>query len=441
MSEEKLTVAELMARAGKEPAADRPRRRRRSLEEGGVSVADLTGSQRRVDAPGPRRGAHAADDPATTEAPSDDKAPAAPKAESKPEVKPAAKAGSKPAPKPEPKSAPKPEPEVKAATKPAPKAAAKPEPKPKPAPEPKPAPKPEAKAAAPAATKFASAFNVPAAVPANPIVIDTNPDDDEITLALTAFNDAKDGTTPVAEPGYTVKDILGLQQPKQPQPAAKPKVTPPGEANTDIQPAIPDEDAPQEPKDTKQPAAEKPEADKPKAGAAATGAAAAGAGAVAASAAAAKTTESVEPRSSHADTTATAEVPGMADEVNRAAPQPADDDVDDHGADDHVDDDRAEYVEPVELDEEEQEDNSLSIALLVIQVIVGLVAGAFLFVAFTWAWAQMPTIAAGVAALAVTVVMVLIANTVRRKRDKLTPILAGVVGLLLTFGPYLLMLR
>lgn len=46
MSEEKLTVAELMARAAKEGrSTDAPRRRRRrSIEDGGVSVAELTGS-------------------------------------------------------------------------------------------------------------------------------------------------------------------------------------------------------------------------------------------------------------------------------------------------------------------------------------------------------------------------------------------------------------
>ncbi|MDY5786032.1 hypothetical protein [Corynebacterium sp.] len=47
-----LTVAELLARAGKEPSDaghSRPRRRR-SLEDGGVSVAELTGSMKRVDA-------------------------------------------------------------------------------------------------------------------------------------------------------------------------------------------------------------------------------------------------------------------------------------------------------------------------------------------------------------------------------------------------------
>lgn len=52
MSEDQqLTVAELLARAQKDnPDAGKRRRRRRSLEEGGVSVAELTGSLKRVDA-------------------------------------------------------------------------------------------------------------------------------------------------------------------------------------------------------------------------------------------------------------------------------------------------------------------------------------------------------------------------------------------------------
>lgn len=45
MSDKQLTVAELLARAGREKEGDEaPRRRRRSLEEGGISVAELTGS-------------------------------------------------------------------------------------------------------------------------------------------------------------------------------------------------------------------------------------------------------------------------------------------------------------------------------------------------------------------------------------------------------------
>lgn len=50
MSDKQLTVAELLARAGKtgEDSETPRRRRRRSLEEGGISVAELTGSIPRV---------------------------------------------------------------------------------------------------------------------------------------------------------------------------------------------------------------------------------------------------------------------------------------------------------------------------------------------------------------------------------------------------------
>ena len=67
MSEDQqLTVAELLARAQKDnPDAGKRRRRRRSLEEGGVSVAELTGSLKRVDArpPEPRHSSVPIDPP------------------------------------------------------------------------------------------------------------------------------------------------------------------------------------------------------------------------------------------------------------------------------------------------------------------------------------------------------------------------------------------
>ncbi|CAB0697828.1 hypothetical protein FRC0201_00298 [Corynebacterium diphtheriae] len=51
MSEKQLTVAELLARSGKaEATSETPRRRRRNLEEGGVSVAELTGNIPKVKA-------------------------------------------------------------------------------------------------------------------------------------------------------------------------------------------------------------------------------------------------------------------------------------------------------------------------------------------------------------------------------------------------------
>ena len=95
MSEQKqLTVAEILARAQKEnPELGTRRRRRRSLEDGGVSVAELTGSIKKVEAK-PAESRHSsvpidapAEKPAAPAKPVDSEAPAAaPKAE-QPEVK------------------------------------------------------------------------------------------------------------------------------------------------------------------------------------------------------------------------------------------------------------------------------------------------------------------------------------------------------------------
>ncbi|MGO1447328.1 MAG: CPBP family intramembrane glutamate endopeptidase, partial [Corynebacterium casei] len=122
MAEEKqLTVAELLARNAKEregraekrasaketegaEAQEAPRRRRRrSLDEGGISVAELTGSIKRVEAePARSRHSSTSDSPAavtraskTTEKPAESKSSEAKAPEAKPEAKPAAKAGEK----------------------------------------------------------------------------------------------------------------------------------------------------------------------------------------------------------------------------------------------------------------------------------------------------------------------------------------------------------
>ena len=97
MSEDKqLTVAELLARAQKtNPDVGKRPRRRRSLEEGGVSVAELTGSFKAVDA----RPAEAKHSSVPLDAPAEP-APAKPAAEKpKPAETPAAPA-EKPAEKP-----------------------------------------------------------------------------------------------------------------------------------------------------------------------------------------------------------------------------------------------------------------------------------------------------------------------------------------------------
>lgn len=122
MSEKQLTVAELMARAAAEGRDDTSRRRRRrSLEDGGVSVAELSGNLPKVDAKPnePRHTSEPIDPP--EEAPKPAPAAAAEPAAKAEPVKPA---------KPEPKQEPvKPAPVKEQVKQPA-KAETKPEPKP-----------------------------------------------------------------------------------------------------------------------------------------------------------------------------------------------------------------------------------------------------------------------------------------------------------------------
>ena len=146
MADKQLTVAELLARAEKEnPSGPRRPRRRRSLEDGGVSVAELTDSFKKVDAK-PAEVKHSS---VPIDAPSDTpkKTPTqAPKPEPTPvEKTPAAPEPAKPKPTPEPAK-------PKQADKPAPAASVKLRPAGKPASKPaeKPAEKPVAQAPKPA---------------------------------------------------------------------------------------------------------------------------------------------------------------------------------------------------------------------------------------------------------------------------------------------------
>ena len=123
MADKQLTVAELLARAEKEnPSGPRRPRRRRSLEDGGVSVAELTDSFKKVDVK-PAEVKHSSvpiDAPSDTPKKTPTQAP-------KPEPKPApAPAEPKPAPKPADKPAQAESVKLRPAAKPAEKPAAKP---------------------------------------------------------------------------------------------------------------------------------------------------------------------------------------------------------------------------------------------------------------------------------------------------------------------------
>ncbi|MGO1985331.1 CPBP family intramembrane glutamate endopeptidase [Corynebacterium casei] len=347
MAEEKqLTVAELLARNAKEregraeksasaketegaEAQEAPRRRRRrSLDEGGVSVAELTGSIKRVEAePARSRHSSTSDSPAavtraskTTEKPAESKSSEAKAPEAKPEAKPAAKAGEKADTK-----------EASKGTAAAKSAEAKPT---------------VAKPAAKASEKIEKKAEKPA--------------NDDTTVIQKVDAPAEDSSK--------AKDA-----------AAGPKAAKTDE--TTVMPA--------------QPAT------------AATGVKAAEAKTATASPAA-------------KDTESTGEIPVVEDERQPDSAKLA-------------------QRDDAELDEAE-DDGKLSAVSIVVLALVGIMVGAIVFKGFEVLWGRFDRIIVSILALVVTGAMVGIVHALRTARDAVSMSLAGVVGLILTFGPLLIIL-
>lgn len=347
MAEEKqLTVAELLARNAKEregraekrasaketegaEAQEAPRRRRRrSLDEGGISVAELTGSIKRVEAePARSRHSSTSDSPAavtraskTTEKPAESKSSEAKAPEAKPEAKPAAKAGEKADAK-----------EASKGTAAAKSAEAKPT---------------DAKPAAKASEKIEKKAEKPA--------------NDDTTVIQKVDAPAEDSSK--------AKDA-----------AAGPKAAKTDE--TTVMPA--------------QPAT------------AATGVKAAEAKTATASPAA-------------KDTESTGEIPVVEDERQPDSAKLA-------------------QRDDAELDEAE-EDGKLSAVSIVVLALVGIIVGAIVFKGFEVLWGRFDRIIVSILALVVTGAMVGIVHALRTARDAVSMSLAGVVGLILTFGPLLIIL-
>ncbi len=100
------------------------------------------------------------------------------------------------------------------------------------------------------------------------------------------------------------------------------------------------------------------------------------------------------------------------------------------------------FTEAEELAEaEEDEDDSPAKQWLALagQLALGVVGGAGVWLGFNWLWTRLPA-AALVAALVVTVGLVLIVRKVRRAEDLQTTVLALLVGLVVTVSPAALLL-
>ena len=339
----KLTVAELLARNNKargekESKKDnRSRRHRRSLDEGGISVAELTGNLKKVKA-SPAEAKHTSvsidEDAPVIRSPKSVEQAGADSAK-KPAAKPAAKRAAQPA--------------AKAAqtTKPTTKTAA-------------------ASSATPAA----------AATGAAPDAAKKNQPSADDTAVIQRVDKAGDAKPAAAKPAADT-------------PAAK-------------KPAA--EKARAEKQGTAKPAAEKPKDDK-RAKVAGAGAAAAGAGAAGAGAAAAAV-----PASKKAGVAKSAEETGNLPKVE----------------------DNEDWVE-----EEHEKLNPVSILLM---IVAGILLAIVIFKGFEILWDNFPRLVVAVLALCVTAIMVGVTHALRTARDGFSMFLAGFTGLVLTFGPLLLVM-
>ena len=369
----KLTVAELLARdkkaRGEKGGKDdkRSRRHRRSLDEGGISVAELTGNLKKVEA-SPAEAKH-------TSVSIDEDAPVirAPKAAEATDADAAKKSTDKPASQSAATTAAQP-----AAPKAAPKTAAKAAPKAAP----KSADKPATKSAAKPAQTAKPAASAPSA--AQPTA--------KKPAAAAAAQEAAKKNQPSADDTAVIQRVG-----KAKADDVKPAATKPAAAKAA----------------TAKPAAEKPTADKSgadKATAAKADKDAKAAGAGAATAGAGAAAAASVPASKKAGVAKDAEETGNLPKVE----------------------DDEEWIE-----EEHEKLNPVSILLM---IVAGILLAIVIFKGFEILWDSFPRLVVAILALCVTAIMVGVTHALRTARDGFSMFLAGFTGLILTFGPLLLVM-
>lgn len=479
MSEEKLTVAELLARRQKEGAPSEPprRRRRRSLEDGGVSVQELTGSIPRVKAGEPRRGAHAlsnADDGQTTtsdlladeaatnateetqatepeaEAPEHSEAVAesvivaeeADSSEHEVQAEAEAEAAAQEEEEPELIEADTEVAEAEVADTEvaeveADEVAEEPAAPAVPA---VPATPQQEQAAPSTPTTQPAAPAVPLAIPMEPRPVMVNSERSEITYTFTELRDMADESQQIGEPGPVARAVLTGSnayddRPTASIPVVQDNVDEASEASAESDDVDGDQLAESETTEASEeqthvlPQVEEADA--------------------VGETEAAQETDTFEATDADADTGAASEA-AVAAAVAPEVAQPEDVQAETTPTQVAADEKQSEPRDVVKREESKSskgkvaardgyaEDNSLSVPLLLIQVFVGLIAGALVFLGFTMAWSSLPKIVVVIMALVVAGGFAGMANYLRREKDKLTPILAGLVGLALTFGPWIL---
>ena len=91
-------------------------------------------------------------------------------------------------------------------------------------------------------------------------------------------------------------------------------------------------------------------------------------------------------------------------------------------------------------DFEDEEDGKLSAVSIVVLALIGIILGAIVFKGFEVLWGRFDRIIVSILALVVTGAMVGIVHALRTARDSISMTLAAVVGLVLTFGPLLIII-
>lgn len=94
-------------------------------------------------------------------------------------------------------------------------------------------------------------------------------------------------------------------------------------------------------------------------------------------------------------------------------------------------------VRDEEITEEHEKLNPMSILIM---VVVGIVLAIIIFKGFEVLWDNFPRIVVAILALCVTAIMAGVTHALRTARDGFSMFLAGITGLILTFGPLLLVM-
>ena len=96
----------------------------------------------------------------------------------------------------------------------------------------------------------------------------------------------------------------------------------------------------------------------------------------------------------------------------------------------------------VEDDEEwiEEEHEKLNPVSILLMIVAGILLAIVIFKGFEILWDNFPRLVVAVLALCVTAIMVGVTHALRTARDGFSMFLAGFTGLILTFGPLLLVM-